>query len=161
MDPTTSTSYEVRPHAWSCTCPAFAFSAYNNSDPLSSPTYEEAWDDEGGVLYDEGYRSGGSGGGDGTGIGDGNGGEEEEEEEMLDVPVDDNIIGTSEESHGHGQHEWWGGLMRVEKGGGEAPLCKHLLACLLAERWEVAGGMVEEREVGREEMAGWAAGWGG
>ena len=51
--------------------------------------------------------------------------------------------------------------MRVGEGGGEVPLCKHLLASLLAERWDVIGGLVEEREVGREEMAGWAAGWGG
>lgn len=57
-----------------------------------------------------------------------------------------------------GTEEWrWGGLMVEE----DVPLCKHLLACVLAERWSVAGGMVEEREVGRGEMAGWAAGWGG
>lgn len=40
----------------------------------------------------------------------------------------------------------------------EGVVCKHLLACVLAER---IGGYVEEREVVREEMAGWAAGWGG
>lgn len=51
----------------------------------------------------------------------------------------------------------WGGSML----GGDVPLCKHLLACVLAERWDGAGGLVEGREVGREEMAGWAAGWGG
>jgi len=39
----------------------------------------------------------------------------------------------------------------------DVPLCKHLLACVLVERWRG----VEERVVGREEMAGWAAGWGG
>ncbi|EPE36300.1 hypothetical protein GLAREA_05638 [Glarea lozoyensis ATCC 20868] len=34
-------------------------------------------------------------------------------------------------------------------------VCKHLLACLLVERWgDVLGGMVKERRVGREEMAG-------
>lgn len=54
--------------------------------------------------------------------------------------------------------EWrWGGLMAGE----DVPLCKHLFACILAEHWSVVGGMVEEREVGKEEMAGWAAGWGG
>lgn len=51
----------------------------------------------------------------------------------------------------------WGGLMV----GADVPLCKHLLACVLAERWDGAGTLVEEREVGREEMAGWGAGWGG
>ncbi|KAG4035674.1 hypothetical protein MFRU_001g04430 [Monilinia fructicola] len=37
----------------------------------------------------------------------------------------------------------------------ETPMCKHLLACLLGERWAtVLGGCVRERRVGREEMAG-------
>ncbi|KAM0801121.1 hypothetical protein BDR22DRAFT_907256 [Usnea florida] len=53
--------------------------------------------------------------------------------------------------------EGWGGLMAR----GDVPLCKHLFACVIAENWHVAGEMVEERVVGREEMAGWAAGWGG
>jgi len=35
------------------------------------------------------------------------------------------------------------------------PVCKHILACLLAERWSgPLGGYVVERRVGREEMAG-------
>lgn len=35
------------------------------------------------------------------------------------------------------------------------PCCKHLLACLLAERWHAAlGGHIVERRMGREEMAG-------
>jgi hypothetical protein len=40
-------------------------------------------------------------------------------------------------------------------GGGGVPCCKHLLACLLAERWASGfGGYIEERRVGRNEMAG-------
>lgn len=39
--------------------------------------------------------------------------------------------------------------------GGPVPCCKHLLACVLAERWDGAlGRYVAERRVGREEMAG-------
>ncbi len=80
---------------------------------------------------------------------------------MLDIPseedVRDDVIGTSGDERGDG-HEWWGGLMRGRE---EVPLCKHLLACVLAERWGMVRGMVEEREAGREEIAGWAAGWGG
>lgn len=39
------------------------------------------------------------------------------------------------------------------------PCCKHLLACVLAERWEAGlGGIVQRREVAREEMAGILAG---
>lgn len=57
-----------------------------------------------------------------------------------------------------GRGHSFGGLMRGE---GEAPVCKHLLACLLAESWRGFAGFVEERVVGREEMSGRAAGWGG
>lgn len=73
----------------------------------------------------------------------------EEDDEMLDVP----------ERNGGGDRGagWqWGGLMFGE----EMPICKHLLACVLVERWDVARRMVEERQVAAEEMAGWAAGWG-
>ncbi|TID20066.1 hypothetical protein E6O75_ATG07526 [Venturia nashicola] len=45
--------------------------------------------------------------------------------------------------------------------GGESPMCKHLLACIMVERWKGFGGNVEVREVSIEELAGWAAGWGG
>lgn len=76
----------------------------------------------------------------------------EEDEEMLDVPECDDGIREK------GRDWQWGGLMLGEE---EIPLCKHLLGCVLSERWDVAGGMVEERQVGREEIAGWAAGWGG
>ncbi|KAG9231012.1 hypothetical protein BJ875DRAFT_430561 [Amylocarpus encephaloides] len=45
------------------------------------------------------------------------------------------------------------GRMREES----VPVCKHLLACLLAERWgDVLGGRMEVREIGREEMGGLA-----
>ncbi|KAF2478635.1 hypothetical protein BDY17DRAFT_55706 [Neohortaea acidophila] len=40
------------------------------------------------------------------------------------------------------------------------PVCKHLLACLLVEHSSLFAGAAEEREVGAEELAGWAAGWG-
>lgn len=43
-------------------------------------------------------------------------------------------------------------------GGGGVPVCKHLLACVLVERWgDVLGAYVKERGVGREEMAGLGA----
>lgn len=53
----------------------------------------------------------------------------------------------------------FGGLSTDGKDGGaddrSVPCCKHLLACVLAERWEaVLGGYVEERLVSREEGAG-------
>ncbi|KAK4122575.1 hypothetical protein N657DRAFT_691084 [Parathielavia appendiculata] len=55
--------------------------------------------------------------------------------------------------------DWSFGGMSLDglaAGSGEGvPLCKHLLACLLAERWSAPlGRYVVERRVGREEMAG-------
>ncbi|KAG7010170.1 mitochondrial GTP/GDP carrier protein 1 [Physcia stellaris] len=59
---------------------------------------------------------------------------------------------------GDGRGRWkFGGVTLGE----DVPVCKHLLACVLAERVEGLGNYVEERIVGREELAGWAAGWGG
>ncbi|KAL1602529.1 hypothetical protein SLS60_005945 [Paraconiothyrium brasiliense] len=49
----------------------------------------------------------------------------------------------------------------VSLGEGIPPVCKHLLACVLAERCEgLFGGRVEEKVISVEEAAGWAAGWG-
>ena len=50
----------------------------------------------------------------------------------------------------------FGGLTR----GDGVPACKHLLACVIAEHCGGFEALVEEREVGVEEVAGWAAGWG-
>ena len=54
--------------------------------------------------------------------------------------------------------KWRMGGLTLDEG---VPLCKHLLACVLAERIEGLGAFIENRVVSREEMAGWAAGWGG
>jgi hypothetical protein len=50
----------------------------------------------------------------------------------------------------------FGGLTR----GQDVPVCKHLLACVVAERCQGFEQLVEEKEAGVEEVAGWAAGWG-
>lgn len=70
------------------------------------------------------------------------------------------------ESHIHGHEDgyvhtrdFFGGLLMGD--GRDVPVCKHLLACLLAERGGGFEGFVEEIEVGVDELAGWAAGWGG
>ena len=55
-----------------------------------------------------------------------------------------------------GKSEWqFGGMTRGEA----VPVCKHLLACLLVEKWPPLEGRVEVTRVGTAEMAGWAAGW--
>ncbi|KAI1139931.1 hypothetical protein F5Y05DRAFT_380507 [Hypoxylon sp. FL0543] len=58
--------------------------------------------------------------------------------------------------------EWQFGALSSDgtEGSGIAgvPCCKHLLACVLAERWSgLLGGYVDERVVGREEGAGLVA----
>lgn len=58
---------------------------------------------------------------------------------------------------GIGESDWsFGGVSLDGAGeGGSVPCCKHLLACLLAERWQTGlGSYIEERRVGRNEMAG-------
>jgi hypothetical protein len=58
-----------------------------------------------------------------------------------------------------GQYRWAFGGISI--GEGMAPVCKHLLACVVAERCAgLFGDFVEERDVSVEEAAGWAAGWG-
>lgn len=83
--------------------------------------------------------------------------------------TDDNGNDQAYEDDGEGDEEWFnsptgtgwrfGGLTR---GNARAvpPVCKHLLACVIAERCGSFAGLVEEREMGVEEVAGWAAGWG-
>ncbi|KAJ8118808.1 hypothetical protein OPT61_g293 [Boeremia exigua] len=49
----------------------------------------------------------------------------------------------------------------VSLGEGMPPVCKHLLACVLAERCSgVLGDCMEKKRVSVEVAAGWAAGWG-
>lgn len=59
---------------------------------------------------------------------------------------------------GEGMEEGVGfGGVSVDGPGEGTPVCKHLLACLLAARWEGMRGYVRERRVGREEMGGLVA----
>lgn len=66
--------------------------------------------------------------------------------------------GVSEDAAGgedDGDAGWeFGGWSRDGRDGGQVPCCKHLLACVLGERWDVLTGYVKERVVGRAEMAG-------
>ncbi|KAL1865148.1 Coproporphyrinogen-III oxidase [Diaporthe australafricana] len=145
--PSTSSSsqrtYVVHTAAWNCTCAAFAFSAFPplaTSSLLLAPARAEPRD------------SGGAGAASpmptvamAVSV-EGGAGEEGEEEG---------------EAGGERAACHFGGLSFDGTGAdvsGEAsvpPCCKHLLACVLAERW--GGGLgryVSWRTVGREEMAG-------
>ncbi|KAI0472228.1 hypothetical protein F4859DRAFT_97563 [Xylaria cf. heliscus] len=73
----------------------------------------------------------------------------------ADTHGDDDAMSSSDREDTDWTWEF-GGLSADGKGGaGGVPCCKHLLACVLAERWgSVLGGYMEERVVGREEGAG-------
>jgi hypothetical protein len=79
------------------------------------------------------------------------------------LPSDDSVGCTAMEQDEAIDGDWFretgwrfGGLTR----GDDVPACKHLLACMIAERCMGFARLVEEKEVGLEEVAGWAAGWG-
>jgi hypothetical protein len=57
--------------------------------------------------------------------------------------------------------EWSFGGLSIE-GLAPVPVCKHLLACVLGERCPgLFGNGLEDKQLSREEYAGWCAGWGG
>lgn len=68
------------------------------------------------------------------------------------------VVDRRKEGAFEGEEAKWefGGLSADGREGGAVPVCKHLLACVLGERWGVLKGYVKERSVGREEMAGLA-----
>lgn len=82
--------------------------------------------------------------------------------ETVDEDLDGNrsgVVGQDLVGDRGDEEEWeFGGLSLDGKEGEGVPVCKHLLACLLGDRWgDVMGGLVKEKEVGREEMAGLGA----
>ncbi|KAI0518281.1 hypothetical protein F5B22DRAFT_654185 [Xylaria bambusicola] len=121
--------YIVRLESWNCTCAAFAFSAF---PPLSAPVFPPG----SGQCSAGGYQiHPANAQGDAKGRGaDVASGDDDAAEQMWE----------------------FGGLSTDGKDGvGGVPCCKHILACVLAEKWgEVLGGYIEERLVGREEAAG-------
>ncbi|KAI1160040.1 hypothetical protein F5B18DRAFT_542895 [Nemania serpens] len=129
---TSGQAYVVRLASWNCTCAAFAFSAFPPlpsflSAPASASRYR---------IFPA------SASGDTTEPGD------------TDVGMDEAAASDSEET---ADEPWeFGGLSADGRdGAGGVPCCKHLLACVLAERWDaVLGAYVEERLVTREESAG-------
>ncbi|KAI1404432.1 hypothetical protein F4819DRAFT_483605 [Hypoxylon fuscum] len=120
--------YVVRLAAWNCTCAAFAFAAFPREDRRQE-TSSYVIDRPGPRPASSRPRGGAAGAGAGGGVEEG---------------------------------KWQFGALSHDgrEGSGMAgvPCCKHLLACVLAERWkDVLGGYVEERVVGREECAGLVA----
>jgi hypothetical protein len=126
----TTTYYQVRLRAWNCSCPAFAFSAF----PATTVTTRHG-----------------------------------NEEATVHTPVHNNpttqqeVNNKKDSNNNNADNKWiFGGISLVGKETTQPPpVCKHLLACVFVERCKgLFGGFVEDREVGVEEAAGWAAGWG-
>ncbi|KAF3000984.1 hypothetical protein E8E13_009440 [Curvularia kusanoi] len=141
-----TTSYEVRLRAWNCTCPAFAFAAFPALHPepplplyvapsVDTRPHPTATDEE------DKYRDGGR------------------DRVVAEHPEPDTYAGAHVDADAEPPplcH--FGG---VTAGASMPPVCKHLLACVLAEHCPgLFGSCVEERRVGVESAAGWAAGWG-
>jgi hypothetical protein len=137
----TTTYYQVRLRAWNCSCPAFAFSAF----PATTVTTRHV------------------------------GNEEEAAEVAVHTPLHNNNNSTTHQELNNkkdsnnnnnsdnvdnADNKWiFGGISLGKET--PPPVCKHLLACVFVERCKgLFGGFVEDREVGVEEAAGWAAGWG-
>ncbi|KAI0202569.1 hypothetical protein F4808DRAFT_449627 [Astrocystis sublimbata] len=128
--------YAVRLPSWNCTCAAFAFAAFpplpsrNSLRNASSPDESEYVISD---YHDEEIKT-------------------RDEDEVMGNDMD-----TDMNTKANTTDKWeFGGLSTDGKDGSTGvPCCKHLLACVLAERWSaVLGGYMEERLVSREEAAG-------
>lgn len=129
----TQKTYVVHTTAWNCTCAAFAFSAFPplaGAPTLLGPGRHSAPEDH-----------------PVSGIGI-----------LVDADDGDDVEEEGEQGEGSRRAPWqFGGLSfdGCTGAGGVPPCCKHLLACVLAERWGCGlGKYVARWEVGREEMAG-------
>ncbi|KAF2716818.1 hypothetical protein K431DRAFT_170612 [Polychaeton citri CBS 116435] len=99
--------YEVRLDAWTCSCPAFSFSAF--PPHIEDTTVRTQHDDE-----------------------------------QLSA-------------HARNVHPFaFGGLAVTQ----HTPMCKHLLACLLASQVEAFKHFIDDKDVSLEEFTAWTAGWG-
>lgn len=149
-------AYIVRLEAWNCSCAAFTFSALPHRQERHLQTSFDLAREELELGMGKWYE------------------EDEEEEGVVEheshVQDDLNrknrtqpaIPGPHQRKSGPEAGAWeFGGLSvdgRTEGGVLSTtmpPLCKHLLACLLAEKWHgVLGTCLWEVHVGREDMAG-------
>ena len=152
----TTTFHEVRTQAWNCTCPDFMFAAFPVRKPIATDP------------------------GDPTGASDSSGGGHDDDDDDADDDENyhaQNKEGAEDESaseenkhkYHHADWSFGGGSRRNTRDcvhdahaarTTETPVCKHLLACVLAQRCGVFADMVHERTVSRAEMAAWAAGMG-
>lgn len=127
------TVYVVRTGAWSCSCAPFALSAFPAQTTAALCAYVIRAADLPPQRQDDDV-----------------------------VGVDDDPEGATAAAAAKADREFGGRSRdgrpsspgRVGPGGDDVPCCKHLLACVLAERWGVLTPYVEERRVGPEEAVG-------
>ena len=134
-------TYVVQTRAWNCSCAAFAFSAFPAEG--AAPVYR--------ISSSSSYSASSSRHGAAAGR------HQQAEDGRPGVDDDDtwDFGGMSRDGldSGRGSED----AAAVSTGG--VPCCKHLLACVLAERWtDVLGAYVAEKRVGKEEAAGLVAG---
>ena len=126
----TRTYYEVRLDSWNCSCAAFAFSS------LTCLNKADEDEHEGDAHSDNGINPGEQG----------------------------DYAGEADNSSQDASDWRFGGTLTFPNVMAGVPVCKHILAAVTVR---AAPGLFVEgehysvrRDVGREEMAGWAAGWG-
>ncbi|KAL1306538.1 hypothetical protein AAFC00_005228 [Neodothiora populina] len=154
-----SKHYEVRPVAWSCSCPAFAFSAFPSRLTTARTT---VWNGGGAGSY---VCKGTADVGDEDDVQAfiNEEGDEADEEEAWTVGGL-SLSPTIATRGGNGGGAAGSGISESGGGGGGAggvPICKHLLACTLVENSELFSGFVRTEVVGIDDIVGWGAGWGG
>ncbi|KAF7940341.1 uncharacterized protein EAE98_000468 [Botrytis deweyae] len=133
-------TYTVHLDAWNCSCAAFAFSAFPAfpaSSSSSSSThpypYISTSTSPSTSTSSPSYFPWSS------------------KESSPDEDCSDSVEKEKEKRKEEEEKWQYGGWTKTS----QVPICKHLLACLLMERWgDVLGMYVRERVVGREEMGG-------
>ncbi|KAK3943562.1 Coproporphyrinogen III oxidase [Diplogelasinospora grovesii] len=138
--------YMVRLGAWNCTCAAFAFAAF---PPEPTPTTVIA-QEQGQQQPPPGQQE--------SSTKEGAVGEDRKVIQQEGVETETEMETEEKMEKGASEEEEWsfgGYTLDVNISGTAPPVCKHLLACLLADRWSAAlGRYVVERRVSRVEMAG-------
>ncbi|KAF7884993.1 hypothetical protein EAF00_010811 [Botryotinia globosa] len=127
-------TYTVHLDAWNCSCAAFVFSAFPASSSSSTFSSTHSYPYISTSTSSTSYFPWG-----------------------LEISPDEECSISVErgkrKGKGKEEEEKWqyGGWTKTS----QVPICKHLLACLLVERWgDVLGTYVRERVVGREELGG-------
>ena len=159
-----TTLYEVRIQAWNCTCSAFTYAALPTllkpvaTDPVSISNRLNSNSDYAEMAEGDNEQRDNSNNSDWRALA-------KDQTRRYRAPERPSIIEkpSVEDSHSSGW-SFGGGTKRNDGSAAanehaETPVCKHLLACVLAERCSAFAERVEERVVSRADMAAWAAGW--